>query len=329
VPWSLILKIICSPGCIPDARAVFDRETPSAPFYWKRESLAYRSGALQDLPGGLCAPRCLGVVEHPDEAVWLWLEEVEDRFAGKWPLEHYGVAARHLGQLNGAYLDGRPLPSGPWVSRGLTRAYVAQAAPVFARLRESLDLPLVRRLLPGDRAAKLFALWKERETYLHVLDRLPRVFCHMDAFRRNLFARRTSNGGDQTVAVDWSYVGEGAIGEELVPLVEASIFFLEVDMMQAQTLSEIVLEGYLEGLHDAGWQGDPRLVHLGYKAASNVRYGIAAFAEFLVGVLDGSVAQHSEAWGLSPEQMMDFVAAATAQLIPLREGVRDLAAILN
>lgn len=330
VPWSLILKVICDPAVhTGDAREIFGRTDPSAPFYWKREALAYRSGALQDLPGGLCAPRCFGAIEHPGEAVWLWLEEVADRFEGQWPLEHYRIVARHLGQLNGAYLAGRSLPTGPWVCQGLMRAYAEQAAPVFARLRESLDRPLIRRLLPGDRAAELLALWEGRETYLQVLERLPQTFCHMDAFRRNLFARRTPEGEDQTVAVDWSYVGCGAVGEELVPLVEASILFFEVDMSQARALYEIALEGYTEGLRDAGWHGDFRLVHLGYKAAANLRYGIAAFAEFLVTVLDENRELVRQTVGLSLEQVVDLSAAANAQLVPLREGIPELMTVLD
>jgi hypothetical protein len=30
-----------------------------------------------------------------------------------WPLERYGLAARHLGQFNGRYLTGTPLPQHP------------------------------------------------------------------------------------------------------------------------------------------------------------------------------------------------------------------------
>jgi hypothetical protein len=329
VPWSLILKVHRAPAYTHDARAVFDQAEPCSPFYWKREPLAYDSGMLQDLPGGLCAPRCYRVTETPDEAIWLWLEDIEDLFEGRWPLEHYGVVARHLGQLNGAYLAGRPMPAVPWMCQGFLRTYVEQAAPVYARLRTSLDRRLVRRLLPGDRAAKLFALWEARETYLQVLDRLPQVFCHLDAFRRNLFARRTPEGSEQTVAVDWSYVGFGALGEELVPLVEASIIFREVELSQAQALYEIALEGYLEGLRDAGWRGDPRLVQLGYKAAANLRYGLAAYAEFLVNLLDDNLARSSQVFGLSPEQLVDWGAALSAQVAPLREGVPELMAILD
>ena len=47
-PWSLVLKVARSS---PRASGA-----PAAWGYWKREALAYRSGLLADLPGGL-APR--------------------------------------------------------------------------------------------------------------------------------------------------------------------------------------------------------------------------------------------------------------------------------
>ena len=116
----------------------------------------------------------------------------------------------------------------------------------------------------------------------------------------------------------------------LVPLVEASIIFFEVDLTQAQALGEIALAGYLEGLHDAGWHGDPRLAQLGYKAALSLRYVIGGLAEFLAMVLDER--QHPEleqAFGHPVEQVVDFFAAMLAQLSPLREGTRELLANLD
>ena len=62
VPWSLILKI---------APVVDDRVDPPGTHYWKREALAYESGLLEDLPGGIAAPRCLDVVEQPGGEFWL------------------------------------------------------------------------------------------------------------------------------------------------------------------------------------------------------------------------------------------------------------------
>ena len=319
IPWSLILKAI---------RAIPGRRSPSSPGYWRREPEAYQSGLLHDLPGGITAPRCFDVVEWTRDACWLWLEEVEDRF-GEWPIEHYGVVARHLGQLNGTYLAGRPLPAVPWLSQKWMRSYIKFAAPIFDRLRSSLDHPLIRRLLPGDAADRLLACWENRERYLSALERLPRTFCHLDAFRRNLFARQAPDGREETVAVDWSYSGIGAIGEELVALVGATLGFGEVHVSQAQELDQIVFEGYVQGLRDAGWDGEPRLARLGYLAGLNIRYTLGGLGEFLVVVFDER--RHAgveQALGRPIEEIMDMFGVVLAQYAVLCQEVDKLVDLL-
>jgi hypothetical protein len=126
--------------------------------YYKREADAYRSGWLDDLPGGMAAPRHFGIVEHPDGTCWIWLQDVTDDIGAQWPLEHYGVVARHVGQLNGVYLAAEHQPFWPWLSSGWLRQYVAQSAPAMTPLRESLDHPLVRRWLPGDASERVVEL---------------------------------------------------------------------------------------------------------------------------------------------------------------------------
>jgi hypothetical protein len=315
LPWSLILKSI---------HAIPQRLSPSAFNYWRREPEAYRSGLLYELPGGVTAPRCYDVVEYSDDVCWLWLEEVEDRL-GVWPIEHYGVVARHLGQLNGAYLAGRPLPEASWLSQQWMRSYVEPAALMFDRLRGSLDRPLIHRLFPGDEADTLLARWENRERYLSALERLPHTFCHLDAFRRNLFARLTPDGREETVAVDWSYSGIGAIGEDLVPLVGATLSFFEVGPNQAQELDQIVFDGYLQGLREAGWRGDPRLARLGYLAGLQTRYTLGGLGEALVVVFDER--QHTgfeQALRRPMEEIMDMWAVVAAQYAVLCKDVDAL-----
>ena len=260
VEWSLILKVLYPPA---------DRGQPSDFNYWRREAHAYESGLLNDLSGGLMAPRCFGVVDQPDGACWIWMEDVRDCFGASWPLEHYGVVARHLGQFNGDYLTGRAIPSWPWLRRKTwLREFVDRAAPAVAQLRESTAHPMVCRAYPPEVVDSLLSLWAERERSLDALDRLPRTLCHGDAFRRNLFGRRTQDGLEQTVAVDWAGVGTGWIGMEIRPLIGSTLFLREVQLSQAKELDEIVFEGYLEGLRDAGWRGDPREARLGLTAGS-------------------------------------------------------------
>src|SRR5688572_25157037 len=42
------------------------------------EALIHRSGVLDDLPGGVRAPRCYGADETADGGLRLWLEHVEE-----------------------------------------------------------------------------------------------------------------------------------------------------------------------------------------------------------------------------------------------------------
>ena len=53
-----------------------------------------------------------------------------------------------------------------------------------------------------------------RETLLARFQRLPRTLCHHDAFVRNLLLESTATG-ERVVAIDWSYIGTGALGEEI------------------------------------------------------------------------------------------------------------------
>jgi hypothetical protein len=105
IPWSIVLKRTRPPQ---------GREQASDAG-WKREALAYRSGLFTDIPGRLRAARALDVTEDVHGTTWLWLEDVVDSFGGEWPLVQYRRAAHHLGQFNGAYLAGRPLPAFPWL----------------------------------------------------------------------------------------------------------------------------------------------------------------------------------------------------------------------
>lgn len=133
--WSLVLKVFRMGGRADD---------PLRWNYWKREPLAYQTGLLADLPGGLVAPRCYGVTEQRGGEVWLWLEDVSDLGQQQWSRDDFARAARHLGRFNGAYLAGQTPPDYPWLSQGRLRAWVAFCADAVAALPSNLRHPLVR-----------------------------------------------------------------------------------------------------------------------------------------------------------------------------------------
>jgi hypothetical protein len=183
--------------------------------------------------------------------------------------------------------------------------------------------------LPDDASDRLSRLWEERDLYLETLDRLPQTLCHLDLFRRNLFARKTADGDDQTVVIDWAFAGRAAIGAELVPLVLASVAFNEIDLAQTRPLEDIVFAGYLEGLRDAGWRGDPRLVRLGY-AASSLRLRLGELNRVIDALLDEG--QHpfmEQAFGRTMEEIEGHWAQVDSLVDSLTDEARELMEILG
>lgn len=136
-------------------------------------------------------------------------------------------------------------------------------------IRSNPSHPLVMRLYPGDALAQILATWDERGAILDILDHLPQVFCHQDAFKGNLFTCR-----GKTVVIDWGYAGIAPVGAELVALVFGSIGMFQIPVDRVQELDQRCFDSYLQGLREAGWDGDPRLVRKGYTITCLLRYPI-------------------------------------------------------
>ncbi len=325
VPWAVILKVVR-----PNPHESGATELIGA--NWRREPLAFASGLLNKLPGRLTAPRCLGVVERSSDEIWIWLEEVRGQPGTEWSRQRIVLGARHLGQFNGAYLVGECLPSAPWLMRDMLRRWIAHLTASVEQLLEELSRghPLLQRGWPTDVGDALSRLWTEREIFTESLDRLPQTFCHHDANGRNLIARRSTNGDEQTVAVDWDFAGIGPPGYELVPLCGELLPAFRFGLAEARDLAEDVFEGYLAGLRDAGWQGDQGLVRFGFTAALALRYGACGGPANLSDLLDET--RHwvpEQRWGHSIVEIMDRWAGCSRFMLGLAEEARGLLARLS
>lgn len=249
----------------------------------------------------------MGTSEFPDGICWLWLEDIRDSLE-QWTIQDYGRVARDIGQFNGAFLTGTPLPQHSWVSSNWIRGYISLSAPAMEPLRNSLEHPLVRRWYPGNASDDLFRLWNQREVIFNVMDQLPQTMCHFDLFRRNLFLVNNVNIHNRTIAIDWAFAGSGCVGADISPLVIASLAFFEVGLEKARELDRIVFNKYLEGLHQAGWQGDPRQARLGYLIA-NIRYSFGEIGGWLSGVFDNNVRNMLEqSFGRPLGEIFDYLA---------------------
>jgi hypothetical protein len=302
-PWSLILKVLTPvPGW----------EDPAGAAYWQREPLLCRSGLLDDLPGGLAAPRCLGV-DHPTAGVaWLWQEHVREQGGRDWPLTRWALAARHFGQLNGAYL-GRPLPEAPWLAGERLRAWLARHEPLVRRIAAAPDNPAVARWWPRPVVDAVLRLWAERDAFCDALARLPQTFGHGDAIRRNLFAR----GDAETVAIDWEHAGRHAPGEEVGQTLSVASAFYDVEPAALPALDDALFGGYLDGLRDAGFSGDPRPVRFAYAAHAALRNGFNAVGATVANEAGRLAAK--ETYGRSWEEL----AERRAELRPFLLGMAD------
>ena len=120
---------------------------------------------------------------------------------------------------------------------------------------------------------------------------MPQTLCHYDFLRANLLARRVA-GKDETVAIDWSYVGPGPVGEDAGILVFGSLLRPEVEVKDFIPLGQTVYAGYLAGLQMAGWQGDPGLVRMSFCLATAIHGALTVPLLVLWAVTD----ETSHAW---------------------------------
>lgn len=281
-PWSVIVKIVSGSNSTDDPNDAV--QTPSAWNYWKRELLAYRSGLLRELSGNLIAPRCYDITEHPNDEWRIWLEDIQE-IPKAWTMERHSIAARHLGQFNGAYLMGRALPpEQPWMYRGRARDWIKLCPPMLEKFQQYARSDSGRRWLTARSVERVERLLANYQSLLPLLDKLPTCLCHHDGFRRNLLAVDRVNTKAQTVAIDWSMIGYGGVGEEIGITTSVGLSWLDVAGDKAKEMDISTFESYVDGLRDCGWQGDIRLARFGYAATASLVTGVT-WAMYMGGAL--------------------------------------------
>jgi hypothetical protein len=237
--------------------------------YWKREWLAFDSGLLSSLPGGLRAPRCLLTTVHGEDECWVWMEDVRGRNHRELLLTDYGVIAEALGSTQGAYAGGAAqLPSNAWLSRSWLRGWVEACARLVDALRDDdrwndERLRGLRELRP-----RVLALWNERETLLGVSEGAPATLTHWDFWPANIYVAT----GDDCVAIDWSQVGLGAVGQDLDQLTLDTVWMQVRPDEPLDRLEQPILDSYLRGLHSSGLDVSAAELRRWYAASAALRY---------------------------------------------------------
>ena len=287
-PWSVVAKIRNDPGDTVDPRHLS---------YWKREYLAHESGLLSYVPEHIVRARCYGTSEFAD-SLWLWMERIYDRVGGPWGLEEYAFAARQLGRFNAVYVTGTPVPDYSWLATGHIDTWTSFFPPDTAWTN-----PLVQQSFSAQTRLQVMNLWKEKESLIAYLQRLPQVFSHFDYKRSNLFIRRIGESQDEIVAVDWADCGIGPLGGDLTRLVGGSTFFHDWDASLLSELDTLAFTAYIDGLHDMNWAGDPDVVRLAYSTWFALDWACTAPNVVALSSTDDGSAVIRRVCGCEPEEM--------------------------
>lgn len=238
--------------------------------HWRREPLAYLDGlpttAFADAE--IEGPRLLAADTRPDGSFALWLEDVSGPAGSRWTVPRIAAFAHALGTAQAPWTD--RLPDRPWLSRGWLRQYVSSKS-IPAHL--PWDHPTAVAVWPTALRTGLRRLWESRDTLLTAAESTPRTLCHLDVWLLNLLSVDTPTGAaDRTVLLDWAFVGEGGVGEDIANLIPDCVADGLMPTELLPEISETVIEGYLNGLRDGGHRTNADTLRRSVAAAGAAKY---------------------------------------------------------
>jgi hypothetical protein len=229
--------------------------------YWRREADLYETGIPEVFAeAGVQAPALLASFERPSGVV-LWLEDLGGRSGAQLGLEDLANAGRRLGRAQAPYALGQT-PDGqfPW-----------STGAVFSQLQswenvgwevvyddKAWQQPLMSHHISPSLRDALVLFSEQRWELLGLSRHLPQTLCHHDAWLNNIFAY-----SDHTTLIDWAFVGYGHLGCDPGNMVTDACGDLLLPSSLLPEIDAVVTDGYLKGLQDGGWTGDPRAVRLG------------------------------------------------------------------
>jgi hypothetical protein len=289
IPWSLITKITSKEDQSND---------PKAYRYWKREALAYQSDLITSIPEHLSAPQVYAVDENSDDAIVIWMEDLNDDFQGHWPIEVYEEVAYQLGLYNSSNLTQQHLPNEDWMTLDWLKKYVEHAAPAIELIKNNPDHPVV-----NSKFAKsvhfILSLWEIRMDLFDYLDKMPQVFCHQDTITRNLFI----NKGHLT-AIDWGYAGIAPLGTDLVPLSTFLRGLSEFPQEQAYEIDRVCFDAYLRGIKTNNPHISARSLRRSVLFILLLRYILGVCGELVPALMDKKSREYlAEVFGKTEEEL--------------------------
>ncbi|MFF0344280.1 aminoglycoside phosphotransferase [Kribbella sp. NPDC004875] len=232
--------------------------------YWRRELDVYRDDELRGrlADAGLVLPAAQ-LDEWPDGALLL-MEDISGTPGTQFSLAEHAALARACGRW-----QARPIDDRPWTSRGFLRDYSTTRDVPWQLMTDdsAWQQPLIRETWPTGLREAWTRLLVHRDALLDLVATLPRAHCHLDFWVSNVIQRPTG----ELALFDWSFFGDGALGEDIGNYIPDAVFDLFWPAERMPELAETCITNYLDGLHEAGWHGDPDEVRLAVMA-SGVKY---------------------------------------------------------
>jgi hypothetical protein len=257
------------------------RAAAAASVPWRTEPLAYRSDLGDRLPEGLVMPRALGVVDLPDDAAAVWLEDVTAPPVA-WDLERYRRAAYLLGRLaaSRAVAELRNVGQFAWsldhyvqgrVAMQVVPAIMDDAVWQHPLVAGSFDEKLRRRLRAA--AAAVATLGEELKWY-------PVLAAHGDASPNNLLPGPSPNS---FTLIDYGFWMPQPVGFDLGQLLVGDV---QIGRRSPALLGEtdaVIVEAYAEGLAAEGHDLPLDLIRRAHAVHLLIFTGLSALPVELLG----------------------------------------------
>lgn len=253
IHWAVTLKVLR------------ERVRFGDPESWSREVEMYQSDIFNKLSSNIRVPKCLGISKNENNEIWLWMEYVNGKTGNELYLEDYGLVSRHLGELQGSYLQMDKLPKQAWLSTEFLAASqvvlwgTRAISWVLSNQFNSEKCGIGNKVLQ-----EVINLWRERDRFISVLNKSPRTLCHRDFNPGNIVLEKSPEGIEKTVVFDWDCTGIGVVGEDVADLFMEALVFYDYDIEKACEIREMILSNYLLGLTNSGWDGDGEVVRIAF-----------------------------------------------------------------
>jgi hypothetical protein len=265
---SAVLKVARPPAGPEPARAFPTSDEPGHWNYWRREALAYQTGlaATAYADAGIAAPELLATAARAGGGIELWVSDVTGAAGWDWPAPRLGRFARELGASQARWA-GR-VPGLPWLSRRWLAQYLAEGPPRVTQVADAdWDHPGLAAVWPAALRQRLRRLHADHGRLLARAAGAERTLCHLDVWPANLI-----DAGGTSVLLDWSFAGDGAVGEDVANLIIDSCTDGLMDVTLLPEIAASVTDGYLRGLRDGGWKGSADAVRATIAACGAAKY---------------------------------------------------------